>query len=44
VCKDLLDVDISTPEGHKTAKERKLFSTQCPKYVEDAAGILDEIL
>ena len=44
VCKDLLEVDISTPEGHKAAKKRKLFSTQCPKYVEDAAGILDEIL
>jgi len=43
-CKGLLGVDISTPEGHKAAKDRKLFKTECPKYVQDAAEILDEIL
>jgi C_GCAxxG_C_C family probable redox protein len=44
VCKGMLGVDIGTPEGYNAAKDKNLFRTQCPKYVEDAAEILDEIL
>ena len=43
-CKDLLGCDISTNEGTKIAKEKKLFTTLCPKFVEDAALIIEEII
>jgi C_GCAxxG_C_C family probable redox protein len=44
VCKELLGCDISTPEGMKTAQGKGLFNSVCPKMVEDAAEILDEML
>lgn len=44
VCKELLGFDISTPEGMKQIKERNLFSVLCPKFVQDSAEILEEIL
>lgn len=43
-CKELLGYDISTPEGMKKAKENKLFETICPKFVQTAAEIIEEIL
>jgi C_GCAxxG_C_C family probable redox protein len=43
-CKALLDCDISTPKGLSTAREKKLFQTVCPKYVRDAAEIVEEIV
>lgn len=43
-CKELLGYDMSTPEGMKAIKENKLFETICPKLVQDAAEILEEIL
>jgi C_GCAxxG_C_C family probable redox protein len=43
-CKRLLDCDISTPEGLSIAREKKLFQTVCPKYVQDAAEIVEQIL
>jgi C_GCAxxG_C_C family probable redox protein len=44
VCRDLLGCDISAPEGMKQANEKKLVTTLCPKFVQDAAEILEEIL
>jgi C_GCAxxG_C_C family probable redox protein len=44
VCKELLGWDISTERGHQRAKEHNLFETLCPKFVADAAEILEEIL
>jgi len=44
VCRELLDCDISTPEGINIAREKKLFTTLCPKYVRDAAEIIEQIL
>ena len=44
VCRELLGCDIGTPEGERIAKEEKLISTLCPKFVRDAAEILEEIL
>jgi C_GCAxxG_C_C family probable redox protein len=44
VCKELLDYDISTPEGHEQAKEQELFFTRCPQLVRSAAKILEEML
>ena len=43
-CKDLLDCDISTPEGMKQAQDKGLFTSVCPKMVQTAAEILEEIL
>jgi C_GCAxxG_C_C family probable redox protein len=43
-CRDLLGCDISTPDGHQIAKEKSLFTTICPKLVQDAVGILEEML
>lgn len=42
-CKELLGCDLSTPEGNAQAKEKNLFYTVCPKFVKDAAEILEEI-
>jgi C_GCAxxG_C_C family probable redox protein len=43
-CRELLGCDVSTPQGIKTAKERGLFSSICPKIIQDSAEILEEIL
>ena len=44
VCRELLGYDISTPEGMKLVKEKKLTTTLCPKFVQDAAEIIEQIL
>lgn len=44
VCNNLLDCDISTAEGLKTAREQDLFNTVCPKIVQDAAEIIEEMI
>jgi len=43
-CKALLRCDITTPEGLKEARDKKLFATVCAEYVASAADILDEVL
>ena len=43
-CKALLGCDITTPEGMTAAKNGDLFKTTCPKLVQDAAEILEEML
>jgi C_GCAxxG_C_C family probable redox protein len=42
-CKELLEFDISTPDGMKAAREKGLFKTLCPKYVKDAAEIIEQL-
>lgn len=44
VCRDLLGCDLNTPEGFALAQEKKLSATICPKYVQTAAEMLEEIL
>jgi C_GCAxxG_C_C family probable redox protein len=44
VCRDLLDCDMSTPEGLQEFKDRQLIETHCARFVKDAAEILEEIL
>ncbi|MFB3827023.1 MAG: C-GCAxxG-C-C family protein [Bryobacteraceae bacterium] len=44
LCRDLLDCDVSTPEGYARAKEAKLFQTCCPKLLRDAVEIAEGIL
>ena len=44
ICKELVDCDVSTPDGMKTAKEKGVFDNLCPKFVQDAAEIVEQIL
>lgn len=42
VCRNLLDCDISTPEGREIAISKNLFKTKCLDMVLSAVKILDE--
>jgi C_GCAxxG_C_C family probable redox protein len=44
ICRDLLTCDISKPEGFRAAKENGLFTTVCPKMVQDATEIIEEMM
>ena len=44
LCKKLIDRDISTSEGLTRATEKNLLTTMCPKYIQDAAEIAEELL
>ncbi len=44
MCRQLLGRDLSTPEGMKEAKDKGLFSSICPRMVQDAVEILEEML
>jgi len=43
-CRELLGCDVSSFEGLKTAKKEKHFKKRCPKFVQDAAEILEELV
>jgi C_GCAxxG_C_C family probable redox protein len=43
-CTDLIGYNLSTEEGLKKATEEKRFRTHCPKFVEDAAGIVETLM
>ena len=44
MCRELLGCDISTPAALEMAREKGLFETLCPRLVQDAAEIIEEIL
>jgi C_GCAxxG_C_C family probable redox protein len=44
VCRELLNCDMSTPEGLQKFKDRNLIETHCVKFIKDAAEMLEEIL
>ncbi len=44
LCRELLGVDVSTPEGIAVVRDKNLFQTLCPKFVIDAGEILESIL
>jgi C_GCAxxG_C_C family probable redox protein len=44
LCRELLGVDVSTPEGIFEVRKRDLFRTVCPKFVRDAGELLEELL
>ncbi len=44
VCRELAGCDISTPDGKTEFEEKRIGKTLCPKLVQDAAEILEEIL
>jgi C_GCAxxG_C_C family probable redox protein len=43
-CKALLKKDLSNPVEYQEAKNLGLFESQCPKYVETAVSLLDQML
>ncbi len=42
LCRDLIGMDISTPEGIAKARKEGVFTEMCPKFVRDASEILEE--
>ena len=44
LCRELLGCDLSTEEGQALAEERNLFDTLCPKFIQDAAEIMEQFL
>ena len=44
LCHELIDCDISTPEGLQEAREQKVFVSACPGFVKDAAELAAEFL
>jgi C_GCAxxG_C_C family probable redox protein len=44
VCRELLSNDIHTSQGLENIKAKDLFLILCPKYVQDAAEIVEELL
>lgn len=43
-CTGLLGCNMSTPEGLEEAKKKEAHTKICPKFVQDAAEILEKIL
>ena len=44
LCREILEADVSTPEGIAEVRKKDLFTTVCPKFVRDAAEILEGLL
>ncbi len=44
VCRELLGVDIGTPEGRAAARDGGLFRSRCPALVRSAARIASSLL
>jgi C_GCAxxG_C_C family probable redox protein len=43
-CTDLVGYNLSLPEEFAKAREKKAAATRCPKFIQDAAEILEECL
>lgn len=43
-CSELLNCDISTTNGLQAAYDAGLFQNRCPKFVEDAVEIVNQLL
>jgi C_GCAxxG_C_C family probable redox protein len=44
VCRELLGVDVGTPEGMAAARSANLFKTRCNGFIDEAVGIVRDIL
>ncbi len=44
VCRDLLEVDIGTPQGLAAAVQSGLFRSLCPEFVRSAAEIAAQLV
>jgi C_GCAxxG_C_C family probable redox protein len=42
-CRELLGVDVFSPEGLSEGRRRGLFRERCPRYVRDAITILESV-
>ena len=43
-CKELLNCDMSTPEGMRYAKENGLWDKLCTKFIRDSVAIIEDLL
>ncbi len=43
-CTELLRYDLSNQDDYEKARSENLFKTKCPRYVKDAALILERML
>ena len=43
-CRTLLGCDLGTTEGYAYARSNDLFMTLCPKFVQDAAEIVEHLI
>lgn len=43
-CRDLIECDISQPDGLQNALKKRLFRRNCPRFVRDAVQIVEELL
>ena len=44
ICNEILGCDLKTEEGIKYAAENNLFTEVCPKMVESATSIVEELI
>ena len=44
ICKELINYDLSTPEGLAEARNKKIFTTICPDFVSDSVKILEAMI
>lgn len=42
-CRELLGIDVFSPEGRAEGLERNLFATRCPLFIEDGIKILEDV-
>jgi C_GCAxxG_C_C family probable redox protein len=42
ICKELTGYDISKPEEAEAAREKGVFTGECPKFIKTACEIIDE--
>lgn len=43
-CNEILNIDISTPEGLEEGREKELFTKKCPLIVQEAVAFIDKEL
>ena len=44
ICRELLGYDLSSKEEHSKAEQEGLFEIRCPKFVQNAAEILKDLI
>jgi len=44
ICRDLLGLDPSTPQGRTAARDEGLFSTVCTRLIVDAVSLVQQII
>lgn len=44
ICKELLGYDLGSEEEYKKAEEEGLFESRCPKFVQQTADILADLI